>query len=136
MKLEILVDRNGIPLAAATDAANVSETILAEAAETSLPNSAPGGSKLIADLGYDSDQFRDEMESRGYHVIVPHRRNRKKASRNDGRSMRRYRRRYIVERTMAWIHSFRRLMTRYEYKVHLYDGFVALAMAFIALSKL
>lgn len=136
MKVELLVDRNGIPLAAATDAANVPETVLAETAEASIPIPVSGEPVLVADRGYDDDAFRDEMELRGYRVVVPHRKNRVKESRNDGRTLRRYKRRFIIERSFAWLHSFRRVMTRYERNVNLYDGFVALAMAFIAFGKL
>ena len=50
--------------------------------------------------------------------------------------MRRYRRRWKIERTFAWLHIYRRVITRYERKVELFDGFVHLACAFIALNRL
>ena len=49
--------------------------------------------------------------------------------------MRRYKRRYIIERTFGWLHWFRRLLVRHEYYSHLYDGFLHLACALIAISK-
>jgi hypothetical protein len=42
----------------------------------------------------------------------------------------------IIERTFAWVKSFRRVATRYEVLCHLYDGFVTLACACIALGRL
>ncbi len=45
-------------------------------------------------------------------------------------------RRWIVERTFAWLHSYRRVVTRFEKRVEHYDGFVHLACAFIALNRL
>ena len=36
----------------------------------------------------------------------------------------------------AWMHSYRRVLTRYERRVGLYDGFVSLACAFMALNRL
>jgi transposase len=138
MKLEIVVDRNGIPIGKATDAANVAEVeLIAPAIESISPKLkiAPG-TPLIEDAAYDSDPHRDAMANEGFKVIAPHRKNRVRPSRNDGRTFRRYKRRYIVERTIGWFHSFRRVMTRYEYKCHLYDGFVALACAFLSIARL
>ena len=139
MKLGVVVERrSGVPLAAGTDAANVSEVVLGPAVLAGIPVTVyvPPGTPVLADRGYDSDPLRDDLELQGFRLIAPHRKNRTKPGRNDGRRMRRYRRRFVVERTFAWVQSFRRVATRYEYLCHLYDGFVALACAFIALSKL
>jgi transposase len=54
---------------------------------------------------------------------------------NDGRRLHRYKRRWIVERSIAWLHSFRRLTTRYEYHSYIFDGFVHLACALMAVSR-
>jgi len=48
-------------------------------------------------------------------VICPHRRNRRKAPTQDGRKLRRYRRRWKVERSISWLQDFRRPVTRYEH---------------------
>ena len=139
MKLGVVVERrSGVPRAAGTDAANVPETVLGPAVLAGIPVTVgvPFGTPVLADRGYDSDPLRDDLEGQGFRLIAPHRANRKRPSRNDGRRMRRYRRRFVVERTFAWVQSFRRVATRYEYLCHLYDGFVSLACAFIALSKL
>lgn len=79
------------------------------------------GLPLVADRAYNSDDLRAEMRGRGFTLIAPHRRNR---------------RRWIVERTFAWLHGYRRVVTRFEKKAELYDGFVDLACAFIALNRL
>ena len=61
----------------------------------------------------------------GIEMIAPNRRNR---SRNqDARKLRRYRRRWKVERFFAWMHNFRRLVTRWEYHIENFPGFVHLA---------
>lgn len=138
MKLGMVVERGGIPLAAETDAANVSEVVLGPAVLAAIPVAVavPFGVPVLADRAYDSDPLREQLAAGGFTLIAPHRKNRKKPPTNDGRRMRRYRRRYVVERTFAWVQSFRRVATRFEYTVGLYDGFVSLACAFIALSKL
>ena len=139
MKLGVVVDRkSGVPLAAMTDAASVPETLLGPAVLAGIPAAVevPPDTPVLADRGYDSDPLRDDLAAAGFRLIAPHRANRTKPSRNDGRRLRRYKRRFVVERAFAWVQSFRRVATRYEYLCHLYDGFVALACAFIALSKL
>jgi transposase len=138
MKVGMATDRRGTPLAAATDSARVPEVVLAGAVLAGIPTTipVPWGVPVLADRGYDSDPLREELAAEGFELLSPHREGRKRPPVNDGRKMRRYRRRYVVERTFAWLKSFRRVATRFEYKVHLYDGFVSLACAFIALSRL
>jgi transposase len=95
----------------------------------------PAGVPVLADRGFDSDTLRDELAEQGLELLAPHRKNRTRPARNDGRKMRRYKRRFVVERTFSWIHSYRRLLVRHEYYSHLYDGFVYLARALIAIGQ-
>ena len=74
--------------------------------------------------------------NQGIDLICPHRKNRTKPSRNDGRKLRRYSRRYVIERTNAWMHNFRRIANRWEYYSFIYHGFVRLACIVIAVERL
>lgn len=138
MKVEIVVEATGIPLGMVTDAASVSETLLGEVALVDIPATVavPDPVPVVADRAYDSDPLRESMAENGYILISPHRKNRVKPKTNDGRRLRRYSRRWIVERTFAWMHSYRRVVTRFEKRVDLYEGFVQLACAFIAINRL
>jgi len=81
--------------------------------------------RLIGDKAYDSDKLDEKLaEEYGIELIAPNRRRRSKSQ--DGRQLRRYRRRWKVERLFAWMHSFRRLVTRWEYHVENFLGFVQL----------
>jgi transposase len=51
----------------------------------------------------------------------------------DGRPLRRYRRRWKVERLFAWLKQFRRIATRWERKSRNYLGFLHLGCAVILL---
>jgi len=68
---------------------------------------AEGGSPTVptrpthADRAYDSDPLRMRLRRRGIELIAPHRRNRRRARTQDGRPLRRYHRRWKVERTFA-----------------------------------
>lgn len=86
---------------------------------------------LIADRAYDSDPLRDRLAERGIHLICPHRRNRSKPGRQDGRKLRRCRHRWIVERTIAWLGNFGRLVVRWERKVSVYKAFLHVACLII-----
>jgi hypothetical protein len=70
--------------------------------------------RLIYDKAADSDALRLRLKKRGIELICPHRSNRKRPMLQDGRSLRRYRRRWTIERTVAWLGNFRRLVVRYE----------------------
>jgi transposase len=137
MKREVVVETGGIPLGVVTDAANIGETVLGEVVLTHVRDdvSIPADVPVLADRAYDSDPLRIELKSHGFILISPHRSNRTAPPTNDGRRMRRYKRRYGVERTFAWMHSYRRVMRRYERKVDLFDCFVSMACAFICLNR-
>lgn len=138
MKIGMAVDRGGVPVGVLTDAANVGEADLGGRVLSHIPPEVdvPDDVPVVADRGYDSDALRDELAADGFRLLAPHRKNRTRPSRNDGRRMRRYRRRYVVERTFGWLHSYRRLVVRHEYYAFVYDGFLHLACALIAVSRL
>ena len=92
--------------------------------------------RLIGDKAYDSDPLRKELKKRGIDLIAPHRKNRKKPKTQDGRKLRRYKRRWKVERTFAWIGNFRRLVVRYERLITVYRAFFHIACLLITLRML
>jgi transposase len=133
MKLEVVTDARGLPLGTTAAAANRAEPDPIEDAPGDVPVPRPGRVPLVADRGYDSDPLRDRLRDRGIDLLSPHRKNRTKPARNDGRTMRRYARRYVIERTDAWPHSYRRLANRWEYYSFIYHGLVRLACIVIAM---
>ena len=135
MKLEVVADASGLPLGMATAAADVSEQELLMPALDDVPVEIPPGTPVIADKGHDSDPVRDELGEAGYEPIIPHRRNRVKPSRNDGRRLRRYRQRWKIERTNAWLHCYRGLAVRWSHYSFLYDGMVYIAFIHMALQR-
>jgi transposase len=90
---------------------------------------------LIADRAYDSDKLRSSLWQKGWDLVCPHRRGRKRKATQDGRKLRRYRRRWKIERTISWISQFRRLVVRYEHYSFIYQGFLHLACIMICLRK-
>jgi transposase len=133
----VLIEGGGLPLATLVDGANQAETTLVEQMYRRLPwwLRALQGVNLLGDGAYDSDPLRRFFQNQGWVLLSPHRRGRIYWS-NDGRRMRRYARRWIVERTISWLHHYRRLVTRWEFYPDLFHGFVQLACAIICVSRL
>ena len=135
MKLEVVVEASGLPLGLKTAAADVSEQQLLMPALDDVPIPVPPGTPLIADKGHDSDPLRDELEGEQLLPIIPHRKNRVKPSRNDGRRLRRYQHRWLIERTNAWLHCYRGVATRWAYYSFMYVGLVYLSFIHMALQR-
>ncbi len=90
---------------------------------------------MIADRAYDSDPLRERLKKRGIDLIVPYRSNNKHRRYEDGRKLRRYKRRWIIERTNAWFGQFRRLLVRHECLLATYRAFFYLACLWITLRR-
>ncbi len=87
-KWMVVADGTGIPLACFTHSAERAEVKLAsESVDQAYHPEVP--TPLIADKGYDSDELRDELAEKNILLISPHRQNRTRPSRQDGRRMRR-----------------------------------------------
>ena len=130
----VLADANGLPLAATIASASPHEVTLIEPLlnERLLRRRVR---RLIYDQAADSDPLRARLKRRGIELICPHRRNRVKPPTQDGRKLRRFARRWKIERSIGWLQNFRRLVTRYEHHAHLFLGFVQLACLVIVLQR-
>jgi len=91
--------------------------------------------RIIADKGYDSDPLRERLAKRNIELICPYRQNNKKKKYEDGRKLRRYRRRWKVERTFAWLGNSRRLVVRYERDIVVYSAFFHVACLLLTLRR-
>ena len=138
----VVVDGQGVPLGSTLASASPAEVTLAEEAlETvKVPRNGRGRPKkrplrLIGDKGYDSDPLRKRLKELKIDLIVPHRKNRKKPKLQDGRKLRRYRKRWKVERTFAWLGNYRRLLVRHEHLIEVYRAFFHLACFIIVLNR-
>ena len=125
----LLVDGNGLPLAVDISSASPAEVTLVEPLleKRTLPRKPK---RLVYDKAADSDPLRERLAKQRVELICPHRSNRKKAATQDGRALRRYKRRWKVERSISWLFNFRRLVSRYERHSHLFLGLVQLACVF------
>jgi transposase len=128
-----IADRSGLPVAAWITSASPAEvTLVEETIDHGFLSVAP--ERLIGDKAYDSDGLDERLwTERRIDLISPHRRNRRRGATQDGRCLRRYKRRWKVERLFAWLHNFRRLITRHERHADNFLGFLQLGCVCILL---
>jgi transposase len=124
-KITAITVGDSVPIAVSVQAASPHESqLVEEALGHSFLDELPA--RLIGDKAYDSDPLDRQMQKQyEIEMIAPHRSDRKNPT-QDGRPLRRYRRRWTIERLFAWLQVFRRLVTRYEYHVENFLGMVRL----------
>ena len=133
-KLMVIADAAGLPLAVHTTSASPHEVTLVEATlDQTLTVGQPR--RLIGDLAYDSDPLDQRLAAQGVELIAPHKRNRVKPATQDKRALRRYRRRWKVERLFAWLNKYKRVITRWDRLIDHFNAFVYLACAMILLRR-
>ena len=129
-----VADRAGLPVALCIASASPHETTLVQRV-LDCRFVAEKPQRLIGDKAYDSGPLDALLAVQGIALIAPHRRNRKREATQDGRVLRRYKRRWKVERLFAWLQQFRRLVVRYEWHDDNFLGMVHLACIKILLRQ-
>ncbi|WP_405983288.1 IS5 family transposase [Streptomyces sp. NBC_00872] len=134
-KHHLIVDRHGTPLAVSLTSGNRHDvTQLMSLLDAIPPIRGPRGRprsrprRLFADRGYDFDKYRRLVRARG---ITP-----KIARRGTPHGSGLGKTRWVVERTFAWLHHFKRLRIRYEIRADLHLGLLQLARSIICLRRL
>ncbi|MDQ0846404.1 transposase [Streptomyces sp. V1I6] len=84
--------------------------------------------RLFADRGYDYDKYRRLLRARGVTPTIA----RKGTAHGSGLG----RTRWVVERTFARLHQFKRLRIRYGIRADLHLGLLQLACSMICLRRL
>lgn len=133
-KLMVIADAAGLPLAVHAASASPHEVTLVEAtlAQT-LTVGRP--QRLIGDRAYDSDPLDQRLATQGIALIAPHRANRSRPRTQDQRVLRRYRRRWKIERLFAWLNKYKRVMVRWDRLLEHFLAFVHLACAMILMRR-
>jgi len=130
-----IADGHGFPLAVRVTSASPHESklvedTLAQRHVDALPK------RIIGDRGYDSDPLDEKLRrDHGIELIAPNRRNKRRRT-QDGRPLRRYLRRWKIERLFAWLKNYRRLTSRWERYAVNFLGMVQLGCALILLRHL
>jgi transposase len=129
-KHHVITDANGIPLATQVTAANrhdvtqlvaLVDAIPAVAGKPGHPRSRP--ERVQGDRAYHSDPHRKELRKRGIEPVLA------KRNTEHGSGLGVYR--WVVERTISWLHQYRRLRVRYERRSDIHKAFLTLGSVLI-----
>lgn len=138
-----LTDRQGIPLAISkpvsgnhNDLYNIEVQFEEVTSTLEKAGISVKGLFMNADAGFDSKEFRDCCEKKEINAnIYFNRRNGESSDRDEYFDQELYDERYTIERTNAWMDSFRSLLNRFDTTVTSWLGFNYLAFMVIALKK-
>ena len=84
--------------------------------------------RVVADRGYDHDKYRRLLWARGIKPVI--------ARRNTEHGSGIGRHRWVVERTISWLHQMKRLLVRYERRAEIHEAFLALGCCLICFRRL
>ena len=138
MKKSLLVERTGGPLAVVVAGANVHDTKLLDATLAAIVGERPAPTPrapqhLCLDKAYDNPTGHIAVATHGY---VPHMRRIGEEKRDLDGETRYPARRWVVERSLAWLSKCRALLVRYEKKAANYLGLLKLACALLWFRRL
>ncbi|MCX4578051.1 IS5 family transposase [Streptomyces sp. NBC_01571] len=129
-KHHVVTDAQGIPLAVSLTGGNRNDVtqllplidkIPAVAGVVGRPRRRPDA--LLADRAYDHDKYRRLLWQRGIRPVIAER------GVEHGSGLGTFR--WVVERTIAWLHGFRRLRVRWERRDDIHEAFLGLATCLI-----
>lgn len=139
VKVSAAVDTNGLPLAVKLAAGNMADVDLAAATIHRIRiGKRTRPDIVLADKGYDSTRLRRGLRKRGIRANIPERQygHRRKIGRPPNYDPVLGKSRYAVERTNAWMKSFRRIHFRYDRTLPMFRSWVQLACIIICLRRL
>lgn len=131
----MITDATGVPLAALVTGGHRHDVTQLIPLVKAVPpiRGRPGRPRrrpryLLADRAYDHRKYRRQLAAQGITPIIA----RRGKPHGSGLGTQRW----PVERTIGWLHQFRRLRTRWERRADLHQAFLSLACSIICLRKL
>jgi transposase len=134
-KHHLLVDATGIPLAWTVTGGNRNDVtqllplidgVPPVRGKIGRPRRRPD--RVVADRGFDHDKYRRALRGRGIGSEIAHR----QTERGSGLG----RVRWVVERTFAWLHHFKRLLVRYDRPYEIHEAFLAIGCCLVCFRRL
>jgi transposase len=134
-KHHVMTDGNGVPLQVQLSGANRHDIkhLLPLIVEVPPVRGKPGRPKskpesLFADRAYDSDDARGILKWLGIEPYL--------AKRNTEHGSGLGKKRWVVERTIGWLHNFKRLRVRFDRRDDIHEAFLGCAKSLICFSLL
>jgi transposase len=135
-KHRLLVDATGIPLAWTLTGGNRNDATQLFPLLERIPPPVHGKlgrprrrpERVTADRGYDHDKYRRELRRRPITPEIA----RRQTDHGSGLG----RARWVVERTFAWLHHFKRLLVRFDRRAEMHEAFLALGCCLVCFKRL
>ena len=131
----MIVERFGGPLGLEIEGANIHDTKLLEATIEAIvverPDSTQVEQHLCLDKGYDNDTGWGEAIDRDYEPHIRQKQDARPAPAKGHPA-----RRWVVERTLAWLSKCRAILVRYDKHSRNYLGLIQLACALLWFRRL
>jgi transposase len=131
----LLVEASGIPLAFSITGGNRNDvTQLIPLLDAVPPVAGVSGrprrrpESVLADRAYDHDKYRCQVRARGITPLIA----RRQTEHGSGLGHLRW----VVERTFAWLHNFKRLLVRYERRAEIHHALLALGCCLVCFRRL
>ena len=83
--------------------------------------------QVVGDRGYDHDKYRRLVRKRGIRPVIA----RRKTGHGSGLGSVRW----VVERTFAHLHQFKRLLVRYERRADMHEAMLALGCCLVCFRR-
>src|SRR5215831_8026644 len=131
----LLVDATGIPLAWTVTGGNrhdvtqlvpLVERVPPVRGKVGRPRRRP--ERVLADRGYDHDKYRRELRRRRIKPEIA----RRQTDHGSGLGCSRW----VIERTFAWLHNFKRLLVRYDRRHEIHEAFLAIGCCLVCFRRL
>lgn len=119
-KIHLAVDSGGLPVYFELSEGQVNDIVHAK----NLVENSPPTENVVADKGYDSDKFREEIEKTGANSTIPRRKHQKKGNEEIDWCLYGYR--HLVENAFGRIKNDRSIATRYDKLSRNYSSMVSL----------
>ena len=134
-KHHLLVDGRGIPLAFSVTGGNRNDVTQLIPLLERVPNvrglvgrPRKRPEQVVGDRGYDHDKYRRLVRKRGIRPVIA----RRKTGHGSGLGSLRW----VVERTFAHLHQFKRLLVRYERRADMHEAMLALGCCLVCFRRL
>jgi transposase len=131
----VISDAQGLPLAVSLTAANAHDVTQLQPLVQAIPRigGKPGAPRyrpdcVQGDRAYDSEPHRRWLRKRRIRPLL--------AERNTPHGSGLGKTRWVVERTLSWLHQFRRLRVRWERRADIHQAFLSLGCILISWSFL
>ena len=137
-----LTDRQGLPLTMSepiagnhNDLFNIEIQFEVVTATLEQANIDVNGLFLNADAGFDSKDFRSSCNEKQINPNICFNKRNGNSDRDEYFDQKPYNERYAVERTNAWMNSYRSLLNRFDTTTEIWKGFNCLSFIVIAVKK-